>query len=273
MRVAIFSDVHGNLTALEAVLADIKQHAPDLTVFAGDLCYHGPRPSECIARLRQEAIACLYGNTDMAVRDPTILSRQVSAVQERRSEHIDDLVEWTWAQMSELDRAWLRSLPFQRSVAPSVNPRDDLLIVHANPLDTEQPIQPPEELQRELFGEVRQPDEDAALRNMLKDKIIAVLAFGHVHIPSIRHWGDVTLANISSVSLALDRDTRAKYGLLTWDKATGWDIAHQYVEYDLEQEIELLAQMRPPEWQQTSYWLRTGRDENLIHEGHEKNEE
>jgi predicted phosphodiesterase len=257
MRVAIFSDVHGNLTALEAVLADIKQQTPDLTIFAGDLCYHGPRPAECIARLRQEAIACIYGNTDQAVRDPAILSRQVSAVQERRSEHIDDLVEWTWAQMSELDRAWLRSLPFQRSVAPSVNPRDDLLIVHANPIDTEQHIHPPEDLQKTLYGEVRQKDE--ALRELLEDKIVAVLAFGHVHIPSLRHWGEITLANISSVSLALDGDTRAKYGLLTWDDATGWSIAHQYVEYDIEQEIQLIEQMRPPEWQQTGHWLRNGR--------------
>jgi predicted phosphodiesterase len=259
MRVAVFSDVHGNLTALDAILADIKQHAPDLTVFAGDLCFHGPRPAECIERLRSADIACLYGNTDMAVRDPAILSRQVSAVEERRREHIQNLVEWTWAQMSELDRAWLRSLPFQRSVAPSTNPRDDLLIVHANPVDTEQPIQPPEELQKTLFGEVRQRDEE--LRDLLKDKIIAVLAFGHVHIPSLRHWGDITLANISSVSLALDGDPRAKYGLLTWDDAAGWSVEHQYVDYDVEKEIELLEQMRPPEWEHICNWLRTGREE------------
>jgi Icc-related predicted phosphoesterase len=48
MRVAIFSDVHGNLTALEAVLNDIKQQSPDLTMFAGDLCVDGARPVACI---------------------------------------------------------------------------------------------------------------------------------------------------------------------------------------------------------------------------------
>jgi predicted phosphodiesterase len=259
MQVAIFSDVHGNLTALEAVLAGIRQHAPDLTVFAGDLCYHGPRPSECVERLRAEEIAAIYGNTDMAVRDPAILSRRVSAVEERRRQHVETLVEWTWTRLSELDRAWLRSLPFQRSVSPSVNPRDDLLIVHANPIDAEQSIHPPEELQQRLYGEVRQKDEE--LRDLLKDKIIAVLAYGHVHIPSVRRWGDIVLANISSTSLALDSDPRAKYGLLTWDDGRGWSVEHQYVEYDVEKEIQLLEQLRPPEWEQISYWLRNGREE------------
>ena len=52
MRVALFSDVHGNLTGLEAVLADIDEHAPDLVVFAGDLCLMGPRPGDCLRRDR-----------------------------------------------------------------------------------------------------------------------------------------------------------------------------------------------------------------------------
>ncbi len=258
MRVAIFSDVHGNLTALEAVLADIKQQSPDVIYFAGDLCYNGPRPAECLQRLRAEGIASIYGNTDMAVRDPVILSRRVSAVQERRSEQIDDLVDWTWAQLSEYERAWLRSLPFRQSIAPSVDPHDDLLIVHANPLDAEQAIEPEPAQQEQLYGEVKQSDVD--LRPFLGHLTISVLAFGHLHIPSVRRWGDMTLANISSVSLALDGDTRAKYGLLTWNNGRGWDIEHQYVEYDVDKEIALLEQIRPPEWSHLCDWLRMGRE-------------
>lgn len=258
MRIAIFSDVHGNLTALEAVLADIKQQSPDTVYFAGDLCYNGPRPAECLQRLRGEAISAIYGNTDMAVRDPVILSRRVSAVQERRSEQIEDLVDWTWAQLSELERAWLRSLPFHQSVAPSVNPRDDLLIVHANPLDTEQAIEPDPAQQKQLYGEVKQEDVD--LRPFLDNLMVSVLAFGHLHIPGVRRWGDMTLANISSVSLPLDGDTRAKYGLLTWENGRGWDIEHQYVEYDVDKEIAILEELRPPEWSHISEWLRTGKE-------------
>lgn len=256
MRVAIFSDVHGNLTALEAVLADIKQQSPDVVFFAGDLCYNGPRPAECLQQLRDEGIAAIYGNTDMAVRDPVILSRRVSAVQQRRSEHIDDVVDWTWAQLSELERAWLRSLPFKRSLASSTNPRDDLLVVHANPLDTAQAIEPQPDAQKQFYGEVKQTDE--ALRPFLEHLTISVLAFGHLHIPSIRHWGNMTLANISSVSLPLDGDTRAKYGLLTWDN--GWSVEHRFVEYDVDKEIALLEQIRPPEWAHLCEWLRMGKE-------------
>ena len=48
MRVAIFSDVHGNLTALQAVLADIEKQSPDYMAFAGDLCVFGARPAETL---------------------------------------------------------------------------------------------------------------------------------------------------------------------------------------------------------------------------------
>ena len=64
MRVAIFSDVHGNLSGMEAVLADMERQRPDLVVFAGDLCLFGPRPAECWRLLRERRIPAVIGNTD-----------------------------------------------------------------------------------------------------------------------------------------------------------------------------------------------------------------
>ena len=61
MRVAIFSDVHGNLGGLEAVLADVARHAPDLVVFAGDLCLMGPRPGDCLRRVRELRLPAVMG--------------------------------------------------------------------------------------------------------------------------------------------------------------------------------------------------------------------
>jgi predicted phosphodiesterase len=87
MRVAIFSDVHGNLTALEAVLADIKQQAPDLIFFAGDLCLSGARPSACLQRLRQENISPIYGNTDEEISKRPLLSDEVT---------LQSIVERNW---------------------------------------------------------------------------------------------------------------------------------------------------------------------------------
>ncbi len=257
MRIAIFSDVHGNLTALEAVLADIKQHSPDLTVFAGDLCTDGARPAACAQRLQAEEIALIRGNTDERISNHPILSLDLKGEAEPPMPEIKNNDDWTWTKLSSEERAWLGSFPAFRRVAPTLHPYEDLLIVHANPKDTHQHIYPSEAQQQALFGTVRQPDNDLALQEMLGDVAIGVLAYGHLHVPSIRHWNRMTLVNISSVSLPLDGDQRAKYGLLTWDG--GWDIVHQYVEYDVEKEIDLLKQLQPPNWQVLVERLRTGR--------------
>jgi hypothetical protein len=106
-------------------------------------------------------------------------------------------------------------LSFSR-ISPTVDPKDDLFIFHANPQDVKRHIYPPVDKQKAVYGEVRQPDDDPALRHMLREIVCGTLAFGHVHIPSVRRWQDLVLANIRSVSLARDGDRRAKYGLFTW---------------------------------------------------------
>ena len=256
MRVAIFSDVHGNLTAFEAVLAHIKQQTPDLTIFAGDLCLLGARPKACLERLRDENIPAVHGNTDRMLSNQPLLSRDIEAEKYARNQKIDDSVGWTRSQLDEMDLAYLFELPFHNRVSPGVNPKDDLFIVHANPRDVDQPIFPPVSLQEKLLGEIKQPDNDPTLRHLLEDLDTGVLAFGHIHIPNVRRWqghtGPITLANISSVSLPLDGDSRAKYGLLTWEDGHGWTIEHQYVPYNINQEKELLREYKPPNWQSLS---------------------
>jgi predicted phosphodiesterase len=259
MRIAIFSDVHGNLTALNAVLADIKNQAPDLVIFAGDLCLYGPRPAECVARIQQEKIAAIYGNKDQELSNRPILSTHVEEATRKRQQSIENIVDWTIVQLSEEQRAWLHALPFHRRISPTVDPRDDLFIFHANPKDVEQHIYPPEDKQTAVYGEVKQPDDDPALHYMLRDVVCRTLAFGHVHIPSVRRWQNLVLANISSVSLARDGDRRAKYGLFRWHQDGGWHIEHRYVEYDMEKELALLADIRPPDWESVSRQLETAR--------------
>jgi predicted phosphodiesterase len=68
MRVAVVSDIHSNLHALEAVLAAIDAEAPDELWCLGDLVGYGPRPNECCAMIAERADVCLAGNHDLAVR-------------------------------------------------------------------------------------------------------------------------------------------------------------------------------------------------------------
>ena len=258
MRIAIFSDVHGNLTALEAVLADIKEKAPDIIFFAGDLCSGGARPSACLQLLQQEEISAIYGNNDEMVGAQPLLSDDIQTEKQAQQTAEDDLVSWTKAQLSEMDRAWLRSLPFFRRFSPTTHPRDDIFIVHANPHDVERHIYPPEAAQQEIYGEIKQPDDAVSLSHLLHDLETGILAFGHLHIPNIRQWQHLTLANISSVSQPIDGDPRAKYGLFTWQDGR-WSISHHYIPYDIQAEVEQLAHLRPPTWQELSQQLQTAR--------------
>ncbi len=235
MRVAVFSDVHGNLTALESVLAGIASEHVDSEVFAGDLCLLGPRPAECLARLQAWEGIALYGNTDEFV-----LGRQ------QPPEQVQELAAWTAAQLSVEQLAWLESLPFGRRFQVSAEPDDGLLVVHANPVDVNQLIYPSERMQEARYGRVVQADEE--LTPMLKGVQAAVLAFGHIHVPSIRQWRDMQLVNISSVSMPGDEDGRAKYGLFTWHEGL-WSFERRFVAYPVEEERGALVRNKPPRWE------------------------
>ena len=235
MRIAVFSDVHGNLAALEAVLQDIARRQVDEVVFAGDLCVAGPRPAACLERVRQMNIPCIYGNTDhwlLGISEPP--------------ERMKSMSEWALAQLNQNQRAWLRSLPLAHRISPTDSTGDDLLIVHANPKDAYWLIFPPETEQMTHYGRIRQPDSD--LDEWLAGTEAAVLAYGHLHIPNIRHWGDLVLANISSVSLPGDDDPHAKYGLPHWENSH-WTIEHHRVEFDISQEVAAFKQAQPPGWE------------------------
>src|SRR3954469_12343298 len=125
MRIVIFSDIHGNVVALEAVLAAIRREAaPDALFVAGDLVLLGPRPSEALALLRSlDGARFVLGNTDQYLLD-----------------YSDDYEEVAFARarLSADDLAFIRGLPFEQRLA--VAPGHELLVVHANPRDLEQAI-------------------------------------------------------------------------------------------------------------------------------------
>ena len=234
MRVAIFSDIHGNLTALRAVLSRIRAEAPDLVLCAGDLAFAGPRPAECVAAVRDICHAVVYGNTE----DWT-LGRQ------RPPDALSGRGEWTREQLSPEDLSWLGSLPFSHSVAAPGNADREaaLLLVHANPREVNTQLFASPQRQRELFGEVRQDDEAAA--DLLAGTQAGTIAFGHQHIPSVRRVQGWQLVNVSSVHMPADGDPRAKFAVLTWEKGA-WTADHRYVEWDVEPEARAYEQSGIP---------------------------
>src|SRR5689334_24937266 len=109
MRLAIISDIHGNLPALEAVLEDIRQRRPDAVYCLGDLVGYTPFPNEVIDRIRREQIPTVIGNYDDGVgfdRDECGCAYREEGERLRGQQSL----EWTKARVTSENKAFLRSL-------------------------------------------------------------------------------------------------------------------------------------------------------------------
>ncbi len=245
MRLAIFSDVHGNPYACEAVLRAIAREGTfDAILAAGDLCLGGSDPAGCIERLRATGVQAVYGNTEQYLRFPD----QTPADELHRSmwETIKPAAYWTLGRLSSEQRSWIFGLPFERRLSPTGQPGDDLLLVHANPKDVEMMIYPSEKEQMHLWDQVRQPDESAELQLSLSGVEARVIAFGHFHYMFQRTRGEKTLAGVACCSLpGIDRDRRARFTIFEWVK-TRWVIEQHWVEYEAQKEIAALQASEMP---------------------------
>jgi diadenosine tetraphosphatase ApaH/serine/threonine PP2A family protein phosphatase len=218
VRYAVLSDVHGNLEALQAVLADAATHADDILCL-GDVVGYGADPGPCVDLIGNRARAVVAGNHEHAVIGRLDLSWF--------NRHARAAAEWTREQIDDGCTAYLDALPLTAEVG-------DATLVHASP---------------------RQPDEWEYLVS-LGDGLAAFAAFatrlcfvGHSHVPGVWSLGssgpdhergdvDVTLdagrryiVNVGSVGQPRDRDPRAAYAL--WD-VEGRRVTVRRVAYDVD---------------------------------------
>jgi putative phosphoesterase len=213
MRIAILSDIHGNLVGLDACLADLAaQGGADVIVAAGDLCLDGPKPKKVLQRLSEIGVRCLRGNTDRYVSD---------AGGNDPSE--DSQVAWTRRELGEKWLAWLRELPFALRIGEEEN---QLLIVHANPKTDDEHLWP--------------DADDATLERLIGNETATAIAFGHLHLPYVRMWRGKLLINVSSAGLPKDGDSRASYAIVT-ERNGGWQVKHRRVAFDVKKVATQLA--------------------------------
>jgi 3',5'-cyclic AMP phosphodiesterase CpdA len=125
MRIAVLSDVHGNLRALEAVTDDLRRQAPDLVVHAGDLALNGPRPAEVIDRIRELGWPGARGNAD------ELLWAGLDPVPAAEREQAQALRQATLRLLGADRVRWLRQLP-------RLWRHEDLVVMHASPTTLEQ---------------------------------------------------------------------------------------------------------------------------------------
>lgn len=209
MRVIVLSDIHGNLTALEAVAAALPP--ADRVIAAGDFCLEGPQPARVWDLLQDLGWDLLMGNTDRDIATaPAGLKRKKAAI-----------MEWTRAQLGPARIVDLASLPFSRRAGPD----DALLVVHANPVT----------MDRHLYPTMTEEE----LRPFLNGVQAEVIAFGHLHIPYIRPVLDHVLVDVSSVGHPKDHDRRAAFTLFEWNGGAR-AITQYRVPYDVERTVHQL---------------------------------
>lgn len=193
MRVAIVSDLHGNLVALEAVLADLAGQAPDVVLHGGDLSTAGPRPAEVVDRVRALGWRGVRGNTDEVPYTREVEGR-VRAGAPRLGRWLDamfgTLGPWSAERLGEERRRWLHALPERLS-------EGGLRLVHASPGD---------------LWKAPMPDAPAEQLHSTYDPLGGnLVAYGHIHRPYVRQAGHRMVANCGSAGFPWDGDPRAAY--------------------------------------------------------------
>lgn len=180
MRIGFISDIHGNFTALEAVLADIKKQNIDQLICLGDTVSLGPQPKEVLEALREWNAVTIAGNHDQAIIDPA------NCAQFEIANHLVPDLEWGLEKLSRADIDYIRS--FHPTHAVRFSNGIELLAFHGSPKSTThliQAITPPEELDGYFEGQAA-----------------SVFIGGHSHIQMYRRYGKKLILNSGSVGNA-----------------------------------------------------------------------
>lgn len=223
MRVAIVSDIHGNLTALEAVIADLRMVAPDVVLHGGDLADTGSSPVAVVDRIRELGWRGVMGNTDEMLFRPDSLVEfaEQSPAMKPLLAAIEEMAAGSRDKLGEERLAWLGNLPRRESCG-------GLALVHASP----------ESLWRAPAAQAG----DGELASVYGQLGATAAAYGHIHCGFVRRIArgegapEQVVANAGSVGLSYDGDARAAYLVLDVTE-TSIDATLRRVEYDLEREI------------------------------------
>jgi predicted phosphodiesterase len=236
MRLAVVSDIHGNLTALEAVVADIESRRVDHVVHGGDVALIGARPAEVIDRLAELGWPGIVGNTDELLWRP-----EQFAVQLRAAPELEPLLRMLFeayapATLERIGDARLKllgRLPDSRSVA-------NVGLLHASPGD----------LWRAPMPDASEDELETRYGRVGSEIVI----YGHIHRAFVRQIGELTVANAGSVGLPFDGDARSSY-LLIEDQR----MEMIRVEYGVETEVAALRASGYPDADRIAEMLRRGR--------------
>lgn len=216
MRLAIFSDVHANLPALDAVLADIAAEGVDAQYALGDLVGYAPWPNEVLERLRDHGLPIVMGNYD----DGTAYDRAECGCAYKdpiEKELGDRSFAWTKAHVNDVNRQWLTTL------APEIRFEADglrFLLVHGSP--------------RRINEYLFEDKPDATFARIAADADADVIVCGHTHRPYEKTVEGVRFINVGSAGKPKDGDPRACWARIETGPGGTVRVAMRRVAYDVE---------------------------------------
>jgi predicted phosphodiesterase len=244
MRYALISDIHANLQALDAVLADIDARGITAIYHLGDLTGYSSNPNEVVSRLRERAIPGVSGNYDSTVA--TDYKHCGCRSENPRQEELSHLsYEWTREHVSPETKSFLGARPFRIDLRPLGGhvSGPTITLVHATPVNN--------------LVYVTEDRSDAFLSKMAKQAGLEAgdaICFGHTHKPWMREVDGVRFINTGSVGRPKDGDWRASYVLLDASGGISADIVR--VRYEVELAAKGVIDGGLPE--EFAEFLRTG---------------
>jgi putative phosphoesterase len=215
MRLVTFSDIHGNLHALLAVLDDISQQHPDAVYCLGDLIGYGAFPNEVIDLVRSTGYPTIMGNYD----DGVGFDRDTCgyAYRDAESRHLGDLnLMWTKDAVTPENKAFLRGL--LKEVRFDVSGKR-VLLVHGSP--------------RKINEYLFEDRPRWSFEHLARDSSADLIVCGHTHMPYTKDVNGVLFVNDGSVGKPKDGDARAGYAVIDIS-AKRIEVVFRRVPYDVE---------------------------------------
>ncbi|KAA3613797.1 MAG: metallophosphoesterase [Calditrichaeota bacterium] len=245
MRIAVLSDIHSNVFALEAVLIDMAKRSPDLVLNLGDILYGPIAPRATYDLLQQQDIINIRGNQD----------RQIYEASPAEIE-INPTMQFILQDLDEAGVEWLKSLPFDKQM------NGEIYLCHGSPGDDMDYLL---ENVEKGFPCLRSENEIITLLNNQSSKLILC---GHTHVPrTVALESGQLIVNPGSVGLPAYSDDfpvkhsmenfspHAAYAIIEKNKS-GWTVQHMKIPYDHEKAAGCAKMRHRDDW---AHFLTTGR--------------
>lgn len=220
MKLAIISDIHGNLYALMKVLEDIDDQKVDLIVCLGDLVGYGPHPNEVVSMIRRKNIPCIKGNYDASVVDGDFTYIRENSIN-------SFALPWAVNEVRAANKYYLDNLP--TSMTLDFNGKK-IKLVHGSP----------NALNEYLL------EEDKTTSQVMESLQEDILICAHTHIPSAKYFGNKLFINDGSVGKPKIGTPESTYCILDIDKSGNVKPLIRHISYELKGLVKEMQMLKFP---------------------------